>query len=288
MNDIFNIRRFGKYFATDSRGCVANYGMTLLLISMMGLIIYVGTILMGLIFNGQWCGPGLGFRVLTFSVCLIVLTLTMPVKCYGRITEKRFGTEWLMIPASSLEKSLSMILMTTIVMPLAVSIVFLGMDSLLCGLDGTCGASIAGSIKAMLDQFLEFSLASQSDMAEYPNLAHFIKQVSCPWLYVDDIIQMFLITLVGAILFKKSKTSKTILLYIAVVTVLGMAAVPITSAVFKEFAALNFTADTPEAMNRIFGMSALKHVALYDTISDTLINLGLMTAVYFRIKTLKH
>ena len=32
-NDIFNFRRFGKYFASDLRTCWANYGLSLLTIS---------------------------------------------------------------------------------------------------------------------------------------------------------------------------------------------------------------------------------------------------------------
>jgi hypothetical protein len=39
MNDIFNIRRFGKYLASDAANCGANYGLSMILISLMGLII---------------------------------------------------------------------------------------------------------------------------------------------------------------------------------------------------------------------------------------------------------
>lgn len=288
MNDIFDIRRFGKYFVTDAKGCLANYGLSMILISMMGLIVYAGTIIMGLLLQGQWEGPGLGFRVFTFAACLMVLTFTMPVKCYGRITGKRFGTQWLMIPASSFEKSLSMILMTAVVMPLTVCLIYLGMDSLLCSLDATCGRSIAESFRSVLDRFIEISVASESDLSQFPALAHFVKQVTCPWLYVDDIMQMFLITLTGALLFKKGKTTKTILFYIIISAALGLAILPFTNVFFKEFASLNFEANTPEAMNQLFGMGVFKHAALWDTLNDTVINLALIAAIYFRVKTLKH
>ena len=33
--DIFNFRRFGKYFSTDIRTCSANYGLSLLTISIL-------------------------------------------------------------------------------------------------------------------------------------------------------------------------------------------------------------------------------------------------------------
>ena len=167
-------------------------------------------------------------------------------------------------------------------------ILYFGVDAILCGLDSTCGASIAGSLKALLDRLVEISIASESDLAQYTALAQFVKQVSCPWLYVDDIIQMFLITLLGAVIYKKGKTSKTILFYIAITTVFGLTITPFANAFFKEFAALNFTANTPEAMNQLFSMSIFKHIALFDTINDTMVNLALIVSIYFRVKTLKH
>ena len=288
MNDIFDFGRFRRYFTTDAKSCAANYGMSMLLISMMGLIIYVGTIIMGLLLHGEWNGPGVGFRWFTFTVCFCCLAFTMPAKCHGRITKKRFGTQWLMIPASSFEKSVSMIVLNTIAMPALMCAVYFGVDAILCGLDGTCGPSMAGSIKALLDKLFEISLATEADIFQFPALAHLLKQVTCPWLYVDDIIQMFLITLLGAIIFKKSKASLTILFYFAITTALGLVAMPLTIVSFNEFANMNFQANTPEALNQLFSMGVFRHVALIDIVSDTLINLGLAAGIYFRVKTIKH
>lgn len=288
MNDIFNIRRFGNYLASDARSCVANYGLSMLLISLMGLIIYGGTVIMGMIFNGEWGGPELSFRVFTFAVSLIILVLTMPVKCYGRITEKRFGSQWLMIPASSFEKFLSMVIMTVIAIPASVCLVYLCVDGLLCSLDPTCGTGLFASLRGLLDDLINVSAASNSDIAAFPELANFVKQVTNPWLYLDDAMGMFLITLAGAVIFEKGKTSKTIIFYILIATVLGLAVIPFTNAFFKEFADMSFTADTPEAMNQLFSADIFRHAALIDTINDTIVNLILMAVIYFRIKTLKH
>lgn len=288
MNDIFNIRRFGKYLASDARSCAANYGLSMLLISLMGVIIYAGTVIIGLLFTGKWGGPELSFRTFTFAVSVFCLMVTMPVKCYGQITEKRFGTQWLMIPASGFEKFLSMIIMTVVVIPVISCTIYLGTDAILCALDGTCGTGIFASFRSMINGFMEISFASSSDMARFPELAHFVKQVSNPWLYVDDIIGMLLIFLTGAIIFKKSKTSKTILAYIALTAVLGMIATPFAKTFFNNFSDMAFTAETPEALNQLFDMGIFRHAALIDTINDTLVNLALMTVIYFRIKTLKH
>ena len=160
--------------------------------------------------------------------------------------------------------------------------------AILCAVDGTCGTSIIGSIREITGIFVNIPIASSYDLSQFQNLAAFIKQVTCPWLYIDDIIGMFLITLAGAIFFETGKTAKTILFYIAISFVLGITVTPFANAFFKEFAVLNFTAKTPEAMNQLFSMSIFKHIALFDTINDTLVNLALIVSIYFRVKTLKH
>lgn len=119
MKEIFDFKRFGKYFVFDLRSCAANYGYSLTLICLMGVIIYIGTVSMGLLFNGSWGGPDIGFRNSVFCFSMFVLAVTMPVKCYGRLTEKRAGSEWLMIPASKLEKYLSMVLITVAAVPVS-------------------------------------------------------------------------------------------------------------------------------------------------------------------------
>ena len=39
-NDIFNLRRFGKYFGTDIRTCWANYGLSLLTLSILSPVFF--------------------------------------------------------------------------------------------------------------------------------------------------------------------------------------------------------------------------------------------------------
>ena len=286
-NDIFNFRRFGKYFASDIRSCASNFWLSMLLISLMGLVIYIGTVAMGLAFTGEWEGPDKAFRVFTFGVCMFVLMTTMPVKCYGKVTEKRFGTSWLMVPASTFEKVLSMILMTVFVAPLLSASVYLSVDAALCAVDKTCGASIIPSLQGLRSFFMA-SIATDADMQTYPALSHFIKQISNPWLYVDDIIGLSLWFLAGAVVFKSGKTAKTILAFFAVSTVLSMAVTPFMGSYFKEFAMRATVMNSPEAVEGLFKMGILEHAALIDTINDTVFNLAMLTCIFFRIKTLKH
>jgi hypothetical protein len=71
-----------------------------------------------------------------------------------------------------------------------------------------------------------------------------------------------------------------------ITTALGMIVTPLINGLFADF----FTTvnESPEALNDMFSLGIFRHAALYDTINDTIVNLILLTGIYFRIKTLKH
>ena len=47
-------------------------------------------------------------------------------------------------------------------------------------------------------------------------------------------------------------------------------------------------ADTTGEITELFNSWTFRNIALVDTINDTIVNLALMTGIYFRIKTIKH
>ena len=286
-NEIFNSRRFGKYFMSDLKNCASNYWLSMLLISLMGLIIYIGTVVMGLTFTGEWGGPDKAFRTCTFGVSMFVLMTTMPVKCYGKITEKRYGTSWLMIPASTFEKVLSMVIMTVFVVPVICGGIYLAADSIICALDKTCGAAIIPSL-GELREFFMTSVATDADMQQFPAIAHFVQQIGNPWLYVDDVIGFLLWFLAGAIVFRSGKTAKSILAFIALSIAVSMVVTPFMSGYMKEFAMTATTMDSPEVVEMLFELGILQHAALIDTINDSIFNIAMLACIFFRIKTLKH
>ncbi|MBO5420180.1 MAG: hypothetical protein J6A22_08890 [Bacteroidales bacterium] len=286
MNRIFNIKRFGRYLKSDIRSCTADYGLSLMLISLMGVIIYIGTILMGLIFNGTWEGPGVGFRLTAFAVCMFVLVVTMPVKCYGKITAKKEGSDWLMVPVAKTEKFLSMVIMTVFIVPVVSAGTYLCLDAITCAIDKTCGESLISSFGSLIVNFFGMTATVYSEAGAVPGLQEFIRQVSNPLLYVDDIIGMCLIFLLGAIVFKTGKTAKTFLAFFLITSVLGLIMTPVITHYFGEFAVQFQT--KPQMTGDIFNLGIFRHVALFDTINDTLVNLALMAGIYYRIKTLKH
>jgi hypothetical protein len=91
--------------------------------------------------------------------------------------------------------------------------------------------------------------------------------------------------LLGAIYFKKGKTVKTFL----ALAVIGTAASAIMAPAMKEWAMrLAESSDADMIVYNMFNSGLFRHFTLIDTISDTLVNLAILTGIWFRIKTLKH
>lgn len=291
MNDTFNFQRFGKYLAGDLKSCISNYGLSALLISLMGIIIYAGTILMGLIFDQTWEGPSIGFRVSAFIISMCVLIITMPPKCYGHITDRKAGSAWLLLPASRAEKYVAMLLMCIVVVPAASATVYLGIDALLCAVDSTCGQSILSAAAGFSVNISDFKVSLTNEIivdgvqivGEGSAVNRFVDQITCPWLYVDDYIMSVLIFVLGAVAFRKGKTVKTFIFLAVLNTVLSVAASPLL---------MNFSTEmisnAPESLSGMLDSWLFRNVALCDTINDTVFNVALLLALWFRLKTMKH
>ena len=292
-NDIFNFRRFGKYFATDFRTCWANYGLSLLTISLLSpLVLYVIIVTINQIMHNTWDGPDIGLRVFAFAVAMICMVVTMPVKCYGKITEKQYGSFWLTLPASRLEKFISMILMTCIIVPVSGALLYLGLDALICAFDHTCGQNLFAGGTELLQRMGEakdvtLNLIDESITIEDATLAQeIVRQMNNPWMYIDEIFCFTLPFLLGAVFFRNGKTVKTFIALFAISTVTGMICSPImTNWVMEMFNNLN---EDPDAILQMFNNKLFKNLVFIDTVTDTVTNLALMAGIWFRIKTLKH
>lgn len=289
-NDIFNFRRFGKYFSSDLRTCSANFGLTLVSLALIVLFIsYFGTIAMNLVFNRTWEGPELSLRVTEFIVTFFATLILAPSKCYGKITEKQYGSFWLTLPASRLEKFTSMAVITAIIIPLTSAILYLCLDTVICALDPTCGDSIIASIGNLTSRLAEIKVSGAIDGELIPESAvNFMRQIGSPWLYLDDFIGLSLPFLLGAVFFKKHQIAKTFLAIMIVSTVVSAALTPFMENWARDVMGVLPEDSSIEFISDMFNMKIFRHVALWDTISDTIVNVGLLAAIYFRIKTLKH
>ena len=296
-NDIFNFRRFGKYFTSDFRSCTANYGLSLLTLAILTPIATYALISgFAYIMSGSWEGPEIGVRGFIFAIMMLCMVVTMPVKCYGRLTEKQYGSFWLTLPASRLEKFISMLIMACIIVPVVGIVIYLGIDAIICAIDPTCGDGLmaaavnyVGNASKFMEEVggeLTLNFGNEKIPVEDQTLSlDILKQINNPWLYVDDFFAMSLPFLLGAIYFKKGKTVKTFLALAVVGTAVSMMMVPI----MKEWALrLAETSDPEMFVYNMFNNGMFRNFAVIDTISDTVTNIVLATAIWFRIKTLKH
>jgi hypothetical protein len=292
-NDIFNFRRFGKYFSTDLRTCWANYGLSLLTITLLTpLALYVLTTAFNVLIKGTWDGPDLGLRVFVFAIAMFCMVVTMPVKCYGKITEKQYGSFWITLPASRLEKFMSMVLMTCIIVPVTGIVLYLGLDALICLADKTCGTSLsAGAVELLRNMgelnHLTLNLPDERiTIEDAAAIQEILKEISNPWMYLDEIFGITLPFLLGAVYFKSGKTAKTIIALFVISTAVSILTAPLMSNWASEIVS-NANGDVHQIVE-IFNNSLFKNLALIDTVSDTIFNLAVMAGIWLRIKTLKH
>lgn len=292
--DIFNFHRFGKYFTSDLKTCWANYGLSLLTISfLIPVVLYAVLTAFNLLLTSTWDGPDMGFRFFAFGVVMFCIVVTMPVKCYGRITEKQYGSFWLTLPASRLEKFISMFLMTCLIVPAAGMAIYLGVDAVICALDHTCGRNlVAGGLELLRNmgdiKDLTMNLIDESVTIENATLSQdIVKQISSPWLYIDEIFGITLPFLLGAVFFKSGKTAKTFLAIFAFSTASSIILSPFMANLASEIV-INANNDPDSAIQALLNNGLFKSMALLDTVSDTVVNLALLTGIWFRIKTLKH
>lgn len=288
-NDVLNMNRFGRYLVTDIKNAIARYGISFLIMATVSLTSYLLVGFFSTIVGAGWYSLEVAPRTVIMGITLIVLTITAPAKIFGFITDKKEGSSFLMIPASSLEKTLSMIIVCCVIVPFAFFAVYMSLDQILCLIDRSCGDSIMVTINngqtLLTEAFRKINMESENVIPDYSSF-------SSVWLYFDDLAQGFLIFLLGALLFKSSKPAKTIGCLILLSIALSMITTPIIThgamEKFKEAAANSNM--TPEELFNMFPLISwsMKHAVLLDCISDTIVNLGLAIAIYFRTRKIKH
>lgn len=224
MNNTFNFRRFFKIFTYDINKSIKNYGVTFIVLSMMPILSPLIYGVLSLCFSFEWNVPGLISRCAIFATGLAVLILSFAPSVYGKITDKRYGSEYLMIPASPFEKFLSMTIVTGIVIPLAFTLSYGLMDLLALGLSLSEGESL-------LAFFFNHRVLGNEGVA-----------IRMDAIFILSTCLYSLIILLGSIYFKKFKVGKTLLVLFALSILMSWISVPVinmlvgNAQIFEEFA----------------------------------------------------
>ena len=270
MNNTFNFGRFSKVFAYDLHKSVQNYGLSFIVLALLPLLTPLLYGLMSLFFSFDWQVPGLIARCVIFILAVAYVSLTFAPGVYGKITDKRYGSEYLMIPASSFEKFLSMTLITAVIVPLVFTIAY-GLVDLLA-----IGVSLAEGTP-LLKFFVQNWVIAEDGAA-----------VQMGWIITLGLMLNTLVILLGSIYFKKFKIGKTILASFAVSTVLSFIMVPLFNMIIGNPDMLTIVAEDVEEW--IFSHADKIELYLNAFIDVTyLVQYSvILVLTYIRVRTLKH
>ena len=216
MNNTFSFNRFKNLLLKDGKMYIRNFGSTLIVLCCMTAILWIFTLLFGKSADGAS-----RFAIIVASAALAMMLV--PSKVYGKANLSREGVGFAMMPASSLEKFVSMFLYCAIVTPI---VVFFGaylVDAFLSIFP------FGGFEKPIRLYSLNEIIRMANDTEGVVNVGDFelsLEQVfpigvMRTSLYVG-IIQWAAIFMLGNMLFKKHKAGKTIACYLGIGYLLSM------------------------------------------------------------------
>lgn len=138
MNEIFDIRRFWNYFRFDLGRTWRTHTKTALLLGGGSLIVYLFFGFLSLLFEFHWTSAPLEFRITALVAAISIIEIYM-AKVYGFVTDRKEGSDFLLLPASTLEKWVSMLVICLVIIPAVLLVAFLAIDNILCLIDPHCG-----------------------------------------------------------------------------------------------------------------------------------------------------
>ena len=216
MNNVFSFNRFKDLLLKDGKMYIRNFGTSLIVWCCLNAIFWIFNLLFG-----TSSDPGFRFGMLCTWTALAMMMV--PSKVYGNANLSREGVGFAMMPASSLEKFVSMFVYCAIVTPI---VVFFGgylIDAFLSVFP------FGGFEKPIRLYSLNEIIRMANDTEGVVNVGDFelsLEQVfpigvMRTSLYVG-IIQWAAIFMLGNMLFKKHKAGKTIACYLGIGYLLSM------------------------------------------------------------------
>lgn len=280
MNETFSAGRFFRYFLFDNKQLWSRHTRAVVTFGGLGIILYVVTVLLGLIFTQEWHGPSLWARVATLAFASLVLVFYQ-TRTYGYLTEQKAGSAWLMVPASRLEKFVSMMIITLIEMPFVFVATYLCVDGLIALADPTVEGAIMTSIGTIFSSFNNFVAENSGNFDLGIGAGGLTFQF---WLNVCTYLLYFLLC---GICFKKHKIASGIGILLGLSMLFTIiSGIAIRSGMFNGMGTnlMMKLSDSPVERS----VSLLNWVLNSEFILNGLAVIGLATGIYFRIKTLKH
>lgn len=270
MNNVFDIKRFGRYLTYDLNNAWNNFGISTLVLGLMPLILLFFNTLFSLVFTGQVQQLHPAAKGSILACAFIIVAISGPIKLYGHLTERRSGSDWLMLPASSFEKFLSMMVMLCIILPVAALGLFAVCDLLLSWIVPIYGDSIVRQISGGLHEIV---------VGEGIDFAIFTPGGAVAGTWMNWMICVLPFAL-GALCFKKGKAAKTILCIFGLNMLLSFVFVMLFKGINMESFEAFFENLTEDRLG--FWANFLINAFYFVVVG------GLLTALYCRVRTIKH
>jgi len=215
MNNTFNFNRFKNLLLKDGKMYIRNFGTNLIVFCCLNAIFWIFNLLFG-------SSSETTFRFGMLCTWTGLAMMMVPEKAYGKANLSREGVAFAMLPASSLEKFISMFIYCAIVTPV---VVFFGgylVDTLLSlfpfgGFEKPIHLYTINEVVRMMDN--SEGVIQSSNMEFSFNDVFPIAAIRIS-LYVG-IIQWAAIFMLGNMLFKKHKAGKTLVCYMGISYVLS-------------------------------------------------------------------
>ncbi|MGN1214742.1 MAG: hypothetical protein ACI4TJ_00700 [Candidatus Cryptobacteroides sp.] len=270
MNNTFNFGRFSRIFVHDLQKSVQNYGITFLVLALLPILAPLCYGVLSLCIDLEWSVPGLLTRALLFFLAGTVMILSFAPSVFGKLTDKRHGTEFLMIPASSFEKFLSMTIITSCIAPLLLILAY--------GLADWLAIGIRLSEGEPLFKFLvrNWVIGEDTVVVHIGSIAALSTGLTS------------LVILLGSIYFKKFKVGKTLLVMFVLSILLSLLSAPL----------INLIAGNAEVIERFaneIGDWIIANTGKFNIYLNIFVDAVyvieyavVLTLIFLRIKTMKH
>ena len=238
----------------------------MIIVALMPLWFFVVTQLFSLVFNGRLTTMGMPAIGTAYIVSFMIAVILFPNRHYGRLTDKKAGSDWLLVPASGFEKFLSLVLVCCLGAPILWLAVAAASDGLLTVLlptyyNGMGLYKIVDGFGYLLSEFKTTNVSFA---------------MSSPWSIYLSWCSCILTFALGAIFFKKNKVGYTILALMGIGILLSLSA--------GIFFGGDINIDTENITEDGLMQTLNAFVWITYVVEFTLLLLG----IYFRIKTIKH
>lgn len=206
MNNTLNINRLGKVVKHDAMSFAQNLGLTLIILWAIPVALWlIASLITG---NGHMEASSRISMIETLTKILLILT---PAALYKSCNDARKGIGYAMMPASALEKFISMVFYCAIAAPIVYIAGALAVDSILALFGGPYeGFAITG----YFNQYAQIRKVFETDMMMNPaELDEYAKMITPSFIIFSDIFSVLMLSSIfmfGNMVFKKRKTGKMI------------------------------------------------------------------------------